>query len=173
MEPPADVALLLAFVNTADIESGTDELAGPAELAGWLTQRDLLADGTRASGDDLALARELREGLRDAVEVHGDGSPATDRLEAALARLPVVLDGTFRARPAPGLPLVRTALAQLVCTVVEARADGTLDRVKVCARDTCRWAFWDASRNRSHTWCSMRVCGNREKMRRRAQRVPE
>ena len=40
-----------------------------------------------------------------------------------------------------------------------------LDRVKICPADDCRWAFYDASRNRSRQWCSMEVCGNRAKAR--------
>ena len=39
-------------------------------------------------------------------------------------------------------------------------------RLKVCARDSCRWAFYDTSRNRSGRWCSMAGCGNIVKMRR-------
>jgi predicted RNA-binding Zn ribbon-like protein len=42
---------------------------------------------------------------------------------------------------------------------------GEWDRFKICPADACRWAFFDRSRNRSRTWCSMQVCGNREKAR--------
>jgi predicted RNA-binding Zn ribbon-like protein len=42
-------------------------------------------------------------------------------------------------------------------------SDGTWVRMKSCARPACRWAFYDASRNRSGVWCSMATCGNREK----------
>jgi predicted RNA-binding Zn ribbon-like protein len=42
---------------------------------------------------------------------------------------------------------------------------GRWSRVKLCASETCRWAFVDESRNRSRTWCSMAVCGNRAKAR--------
>ena len=31
--------------------------------------------------------------------------------------------------------------------------------------EDCRWAFYDESRNRSATWCDMKVCGNRAKVR--------
>jgi predicted RNA-binding Zn ribbon-like protein len=43
--------------------------------------------------------------------------------------------------------------------------DGTWDRMKACRADDCEWAFYDSSRNRSGTWCSMEVCGNRAKAR--------
>jgi len=49
--------------------------------------------------------------------------------------------------------------------VERAQADGTWDRMKACAADTCRWAFYDHSRNRSRQWCDMAVCGNRAKAR--------
>jgi predicted RNA-binding Zn ribbon-like protein len=42
---------------------------------------------------------------------------------------------------------------------------GQWDRVKICPAEDCRWAFYDRSRNHSRTWCSMQVCGNREKAR--------
>jgi len=43
--------------------------------------------------------------------------------------------------------------------------DGSWQRLKACRSDTCRWAFVDHARNRSRQWCSMSVCGNREKAR--------
>jgi predicted RNA-binding Zn ribbon-like protein len=46
--------------------------------------------------------------------------------------------------------------------------------VRQCAAETCWWLFLDTSRNQSRRWCDMKVCGNREKVRRfyeRAARV--
>jgi predicted RNA-binding Zn ribbon-like protein len=37
--------------------------------------------------------------------------------------------------------------------------------MKACAADDCQWAFYDSSKNRSRTWCSMDVCGHRAKTR--------
>jgi len=39
-------------------------------------------------------------------------------------------------------------------------------RLKVCANDACRRAFYDASRNRARRWCNGARCGNRERVRR-------
>ena len=36
---------------------------------------------------------------------------------------------------------------------------------QVCVADDCQWAFYDTSKNRSRHWCSMGVCGNRQKTR--------
>jgi predicted RNA-binding Zn ribbon-like protein len=167
---PGRVPLVLDLVNSYDVEGGEDAWADPAALAGWLREHDLLPRG-QVTADDLALAVDLREGLRGAVlDACGPGGsppPDGDRLARALAALPLALGPDLAPHPAPGLSPARTALAQVVAAVVDAQVAGHWDRVKVCARDTCRWAFWDGSRNRSGTWCSMRVCGNREKMRRR------
>ncbi len=39
-------------------------------------------------------------------------------------------------------------------------------RVRQCNGDPCDWLFLDTSRNHMRRWCSMRVCGNRTKVRR-------
>jgi predicted RNA-binding Zn ribbon-like protein len=41
--------------------------------------------------------------------------------------------------------------------------DGTWGRLKACRN--CHWSFYDRSPNRSATWCSMQLCGNRTKTR--------
>ena len=56
-------------------------------------------------------------------------------------------------------------VASLLAVIARAQADGTWSRMKACASEDCRWAFYDRSRNRSRTWCSMAECGNRAKAR--------
>jgi len=46
-----------------------------------------------------------------------------------------------------------------------ASIEGDWSRLKICPDDDCQWAFVDQSRNRSRRWCSMEVCGNRDKTR--------
>ncbi len=43
---------------------------------------------------------------------------------------------------------------------------GSMDRVRACAAETCRWLFLDTSKNHTRRWCEMKVCGNRMKARR-------
>ena len=83
-------------------------------------------------------------------------TPLVVRFDAAGART---------LAPADAAP-VETATAALLAAVDEARTEGVWERLKVCARDECRWAYYDASRNRSGRWCSMTDRGNRVKMRR-------
>ncbi|WP_308283833.1 CGNR zinc finger domain-containing protein [Streptomyces buecherae] len=68
--------------------------------------------------------------------------------------------------PAPGLPPVRRGLAGVAVAWSELVLAGDAARLKRCAEHECAWVFWDVSKNRSRRWCSMRVCGNRNKARR-------
>jgi predicted RNA-binding Zn ribbon-like protein len=61
---------------------------------------------------------------------------------------------------------VGVLVGQLLGIALRARLEGTWDRLKICTADDCRWAFFDSSRNRGGHWCSMELCGNREKNRR-------
>ena len=56
-------------------------------------------------------------------------------------------------------------LGMISTAIVEATLMDTWERLKVCRSDACRWAFYDRSKNGRSCWCSMRVCGSREKAR--------
>ncbi|WP_242890563.1 CGNR zinc finger domain-containing protein [Actinomadura litoris] len=176
--PGEDAALLLRdFVNTLDVDSGTDGLAAPADLARWLTERGLVPSGTAASDADLAMGIALREGLRAAMLAHrGPTDEEVCDLDDVLAELPlrVVLDGPRPALvPAGDAAAAAAGLARVASAIMDAAAAGTWARLKVCEEDTCRWAFLDTSKNRSRAWCSMKTCGNRTKTRAyRARRRP-
>ena len=87
-----------------------------------------------------------------------------DGLRALLIGEPVTLDGTVTVRLEPAGPRVlgEGPVGRLLAIIAAAPA---WDRVKVCGAEDCRWAFYDASRNHSRTWCSMSDCGNRAKAR--------
>ncbi|MFI0444601.1 CGNR zinc finger domain-containing protein [Actinomadura sp. 6N118] len=169
-ETRSGAALLLRdFVNSLDVECDADELATPAKLTEWLVGHGLLPPGSPTADERvLAMAIGLREGLREAMHNHHAPSadPLPPELDAALAKLPLRVTITG---PHPALvPLgtgVPAALARLAAAIMEASADGTWTRLKVCLESTCRWAFLDTSKNHSRNWCSMRVCGNRTKTR--------
>jgi predicted RNA-binding Zn ribbon-like protein len=81
-QAPGDLARLQAFVNTLDIEQGTEELASPQALAHWLEATGLLNSPATSSSAaptpgetaptaaDLAMALELREALRGVLLSH-------------------------------------------------------------------------------------------------------
>lgn len=45
-----------------------------------------------------------------------------------------------------------------------AESDGS--RIKICQNQDCRWVFYDATKGKTRRWCSDKVCGNRERVRR-------
>jgi len=154
-QPSAEV--VVSFLNTLDVEEGSDALSDLDAYQEWIAARTRTV--TRITLEDLQVARTLRSALRAAVA----GDP------------PVALpDVTF------GLSLSRAGDVQLDATDpagTVAAAVATLAirdewrRIKVCPADDCRWAFYDSSRNRSRHWCSMAVCGNRAKARTHRERA--
>jgi predicted RNA-binding Zn ribbon-like protein len=177
-QAPGDLATLQAFVNTLDIEQGTDELGSPAALDDWLAAAGLPgyrdgAPGPPASPADLAAGIDLREALRAVLRSHvtqpaeAGRHDAAGRLGAIASRLPARLevraDGQVAAGPAGSGPLA--GLTSLLLIAAEAATLGTWPRLKVCSADDCQWAFYDRSPTRSGCWCSMRVCGGRAKSR--------
>lgn len=71
-------------------------------------------------------------------------------------------DGPVHRSSAAG---VAGVVGDLVGVVAAEVADGSWVRLKLCRDDGCRWAYYDRSRNWSGRWCSMEVCGNRNKAR--------
>ena len=60
------------------------------------------------------------------------------------------------------------AIDDVVRTVAEAMLE-ELERLKACPN--CNWCFYDYSPNRSASWCSMKICGNRKKTREYRRRL--
>jgi predicted RNA-binding Zn ribbon-like protein len=54
-------------------------------------------------------------------------------------------------------------LGEIVAALHAAIWAGEFDRLKACERESCRYVYHDRSRNRSGRWCSMSICGAREK----------
>jgi predicted RNA-binding Zn ribbon-like protein len=192
---PGKLEIVRQFVNTLDIESGTDDLGSPGALLGWLGEsglggpgRDAHAGG-RVTEADLRLAVSLREALRgvlswhvtaggvaSADRAHGPASAAAAAAELRKAaaplrvRLEVSDEGQIAAAPDGGG--VTADLAQVLLIAGEAATAGTWGRLKVCSAGDCQWAFYDRSPTRTGCWCSMRVCGSRAKSRAYRRRAP-
>jgi predicted RNA-binding Zn ribbon-like protein len=174
MSNPAPGALetVRAFVNTRDVDDDIEQLSAPAQLVAWLQEHDLLGDerDVTATEADLRRAVELREALRAHLLSHHD-QPLPDSAAHALdaasrrARLTVRFTGPDETGLEPEARGVDGGLGRLLAIVAAAIADGSWTRLKVCPADTCQWAFYDASRNRSAVWCDMKVCGTRAKVR--------
>jgi predicted RNA-binding Zn ribbon-like protein len=162
-----DASLVVAFLNTVDVERNEDLLDDPELWHRWSAEHAIAPgkpDAARATPATLHAApadaratsesaRAVRDALRAAI---GDPRLPPQSLDVPL-HFALTTDG-----PALLTPDVITAVLAAT-TRLTIRGDWV--RLKICPADDCLWAFYDESRNRSRTWCSMRVCGNREKAR--------
>jgi predicted RNA-binding Zn ribbon-like protein len=171
---PGPLRLVQRFINTNDLEGGPELLADPAALRAWLLEAELLDPRSSVGPVGHHRAIELREALRALAAAHAGlpHDPGAARIVDDVARRarlrPVLDDPGSRLEPeAEGLD---GALGRIVAAVHASVAGGTWQRLKACERDVCRWAFYDRSKNRSGHWCSMAVCGQREKSRRAYRR---
>ncbi|MFD7509872.1 CGNR zinc finger domain-containing protein [Streptomyces sp. NPDC059853] len=166
-QQPDSAILIEAYANTLDLDAGTDALATPAGLTTWLAQHSLIS-GAKVTEDAHRSYLALRAGIREHLGAHVGDTPDPHLLAAAdraLAEHPlhITADGTLT--PGPDLPPDRVPFAHLAIAWHTLVTTGTAIRLKRCAEHTCGWVFWDASRSRTGRWCSMQVCGSRNKSR--------
>jgi len=175
-EAPGDLAVVRAFVNTRDIDHGVEELDTPEALVAWLAGRGLIDEHATARPGDVVRAVLFREALRELLLSNNDGhqlpldAGRTLNDVAARARLRLHMDAGGRAHLRAEGDTVDAALGRLLVVVYRAMEDDTWPRLKACREDTCKWAFYDHSKNRSGHWCSMEVCGSRHKARQYRER---
>jgi predicted RNA-binding Zn ribbon-like protein len=149
-----DVELLLAFLNTVNRTEATDVLDDEHSWQQWAAARGLGSAGSSHK------ARTSRDALRAvALAHHGE--------QAAMSPAAGMPHGSIRIELSAGVPVLAAgdALGAVLAAAARLAVLGYWERIKICPADDCRWAYYDRSRNRSRTWCSMRVCGNREKAR--------
>ncbi len=170
------VGLVQAYVNTVDIQDGPEELSDPNTLGRWLVARGLMEPGQPVSEGDLKNAIAVREAIRGVIGANSGTTVypldiATLNEAAAASRLRARFGADGKARLEPEAGGVAGAMGRMVASLFTAMADEDWSRLKLCSSSTCRWAFFDRSRNHSSRWCTMASCGNRQKARRFRQRA--
>ncbi len=130
----------------------------------------------RLTAGEAAQLRALREALRGlAARNNGLDLPIDfELLKRAAERAKFGLEFEPRARRSrlvPAAPGFAGGVGRILGEVHEAMHDGTWDRLKICAAETCLWAYYDRSKNLHSRWCSPAVCGNRDKVRRYRERA--
>jgi predicted RNA-binding Zn ribbon-like protein len=144
---PEPLRLVQLLVNSVDLERGTDWLPDWLAAHGLATAERARAAELREALRELVLANNCRRLERAALRV----------LNRAQVRVALAEDAALRFVSAGD------QLDGVVAVAFGAMADGTWSRLKACRN--CRWCFYDYSPNRSATWCSMQLCGNRKKTR--------
>jgi hypothetical protein len=126
VRPPAPgrLELVRSFLNTRNVEQGTDALATPAALSAWLRENDLVARKAKLAltPSDVEYVRGIREDVRALTQRNNGADCAclTASLEAASerSRYALVLD-----------PATNTC-------VLRPTADGVA-RAHPCGRSSC------------------------------------
>lgn len=160
-----DLELLRAFVNTTTAEHAIDDVGSPARMHEWLVTHSLLPQSAVIDEAAHCDGLEFREVIRALALANGADEPdpaaviAFNRLAARLT-LSVRLANDGSVALEPGGEGVDLALSRLSAIMFRSMVDGSFARLKACANDTCRWLFYDRSRNRSGKWCEMESCGN-------------
>lgn len=137
-----------------------------------MRRRGLLEPGERiTAAADLAYALRVRTAVRSLLVANHDHEEplpeALDVLEDAALKAGLTLrfSSSGISQLQPVVKGVEGAVGRLLAIAHAAMTEGTWSRLKICRGETCAWAFYDTSRNRSGKWCSMAVCGNRAKAR--------
>jgi predicted RNA-binding Zn ribbon-like protein len=170
---PGRLALVQAFLNThydLAAEGGGETLGDPEALGDWMSAHALIASGARLDARDLERALAVREGLRALAFANND-EPLDEQALESLGAASAGASTEIRISPegprfVPGSEAaIDAGLGALLAIAAIAMIDGTWPRLKACPGRHCGWAFYDHSRNQSARWCSMQICGDREKAR--------
>jgi predicted RNA-binding Zn ribbon-like protein len=167
---PGTLDLVRQFVNTVELPSGPDELDTIEKASAWC-----LSYGLSPVRDEshLGLLRDFRTTVRELLVANNgeaDASAAWERMRPFLARTRLNL----AVNPRHGLelrPEDKGPIASLLAIVYESELLGTWPRLRACRKATCRFAYFDHTKNASRAWCSMATCGNQAKAQRRRERA--
>jgi predicted RNA-binding Zn ribbon-like protein len=163
-KPPVEARRLIGFLNSRPRGGHPDALAGGESAAALLDSLGLGA----GSLDDVGLERlrRLRDLLAVLADREGDDGrrgAAWDAVNEIAAGVPTVVrfvsDEESAVRPAgEGVDAI---VGGLIADLDRAVSSGSWKRVRLCAYEPCKSAFYDATKSRTQRWHSYEVCGNR------------
>jgi predicted RNA-binding Zn ribbon-like protein len=167
---PLPLGLVQRFMNTVDLLTHKDILTTPTAMGVWLVARGLLDESSHVTDGEFQRALALRAALRALARSHAGAAIDTDDIEtlnhiAAHATLAIRFAEDGGVALAPAAPGMEGALGRLLVIVALAACDGSWQRLKSCANPACQWVFYDASKNHSSSWCTMKMCGGQRKAR--------
>jgi predicted RNA-binding Zn ribbon-like protein len=188
-EETLDLNHALAFVNTLSARptsAPAERLVSYEALLDWAREEKLIAPAAakrlsayarrhpQQAGAALARAVELREALYGVVvALDAKRTPSSAALEtiardvaAAYSTGRLVLHDGALHWVSGGEDDLNRVLLEVARTIGRLVTSSRLTKVRLCAAADCGWLFLDDTKNRSRRWCDMKICGNREKLRR-------
>jgi len=162
--PPVEAERLIGFLNSRPRGGHADGLASTASAGSLLESLGL--DGRSLDDVGLERLRRLRDLLAVLADREGDNGgrgAAWDAVNEIAAGVPTVVrfvsDEESAVRPAgEGVDAI---VGALIADLDRAVSSGSWKRVRLCAYEPCKSAFYDATRSRTQRWHSYEVCGNR------------
>ena len=166
--------LWIDLLNTTpfDGEHRQDLIEARDAFANWLAAAGVASTTGQPLPEAAGDARKLREMLRSALETLRMDEPLQARvLQSVNARLRNVSLRFELQRDGNGCRLVELLdpgssgpagiiardFADFVCDYEPAR-------LKHCANPACTMVFYDTGKNNKRRWCTMSICGNRDKV---------
>lgn len=145
-----------------------------SDWAEWAHKRGL-APERDATAAMFAEAQVLQQALRKLEAANNGAAPdpgAVEKLNKLIDKLQLRPRISASGDVALASAQVRNEgpIAALLITALDAMGEGIWNRFKLCRDPTCAASFYDASRNATKVWCSMNLCGSRNKMRRFRER---
>lgn len=166
--------LWLDLLNTTPFDGTArqDLIASGEAYRRWLAAAGLPVPAERQQDMAARAARQFRESLRATVGPLRAGSALPVGLIAEVNERIGGARRHLRLEPGQGGPQLAEWLedgpATATAAIAEDYARFVCDyepaRLKPCANPTCTMVFYDTGRNNTRRWCTMSICGNRDKV---------
>ncbi|MDN4494475.1 CGNR zinc finger domain-containing protein [Ureibacillus aquaedulcis] len=168
------------LLNTTytDDKHSVDILLDPAETFQWLEENNLLRNSDVLVIEDKERLDQLIEELHSLrqfckvllsdLKQQGELSPNTiERLETLVQQVKVNLSIVQRDNKlnmiSEGLTAKDHVSYIILSSIIHTLNNFSIDRIRECEHHECILHFVDTSKSGKRRWCSMELCGNRQK----------
>ncbi|MCM2676720.1 CGNR zinc finger domain-containing protein [Alkalicoccobacillus plakortidis] len=168
----------LDFINTANFHGHVNHqewLQSELDVIEWANFIGLSVESNTRSTLSLTELIQLREAMYR-ITFHAVNQTIADKedmrvlnkwIKKAQEQVEILLrqDGVFSKQLTMSDGLTKVAFT-VVLSFSELIMSDLFQKVKQCNSDRCEWFFIDHTKNKSKQWCTMKICGNREKAKR-------
>jgi len=163
---PEGLVIVQGFLNTWSGELGIEDFRSAHATEQWCRAAGLWRGRKRLTVAGAETLREFRWALRQFV-LHRSSVESVTRINEFAVEIGFGVK--FYANGEAVLEVSADGVSRVIGTllgIIHTSVNGdTWSRFKCCELETCGWAFYDRTKNRSGRWCSMKTCGSRHKAR--------